>query len=355
MGILFFSRGKGRGHAIPDAAIARELLGLEPNLDVEFVSYGVGAVTLRELGWRVIDLELPENNPLWDTVVRVTAVLREHRTSLVISHEEFSAVAVSKAFGLPAVFLTDWFVNEDYVYMQALKYADEVVFLDEPGYFDEPSYLHGRICYVGTVFRPLDFQQGDRLRVRSQLGLSADSTVILVAPGGAEMHTEARSSAFGLVFDAFKLLDVKAKHLLWVAGDCDYSSLSERTRGCEDVSVIKPHLDFTPTMVASDLVITKGNRTPLLECEVLGIPSISVSFGRDPIDDYRIGRIPTNIALRARELNGNVLKDYIVRALARAPDFTRAPEDQLSKGRVAAAQRLRAHARAAGAVHLICK
>jgi|GEM_PF-4375645 len=31
--ILFISRGKGRGHAIPDAAIANELVMLEPTLD----------------------------------------------------------------------------------------------------------------------------------------------------------------------------------------------------------------------------------------------------------------------------------------------------------------------------------
>jgi hypothetical protein len=33
---------------------------------------------LRVLGCRVIDLGLPEDNPLWDTISRVIALLREH-------------------------------------------------------------------------------------------------------------------------------------------------------------------------------------------------------------------------------------------------------------------------------------
>ena len=49
-----FPEGKGRGHAIPDAAIAKELVKLEPTLDVTFVSYSVGAETLKDLGQNVI-------------------------------------------------------------------------------------------------------------------------------------------------------------------------------------------------------------------------------------------------------------------------------------------------------------
>jgi len=61
--LLFFSRGKGRGHAVPDAAIARELVALSPGVEIHFISYSVGATTLRDLGWNVVDLGLPEDPP----------------------------------------------------------------------------------------------------------------------------------------------------------------------------------------------------------------------------------------------------------------------------------------------------
>ena len=100
-------------------------------------------------------------------------------------------------------------------------------------------------------------------------------------------------------------------------------------------------------MAASDLIITKGNRTPLLECEVLGIPSISVSFGYDPIDDFRIGRIPTNTALRARGLNCPLLSDHMVKALAKAREITGKPAGEILRGRMATVQRLQSHLEAA--------
>ena len=48
--VLFFSRGKGRGHAVPDAAIASDLVGREPDVKITFASYGMGAATLKSLG-----------------------------------------------------------------------------------------------------------------------------------------------------------------------------------------------------------------------------------------------------------------------------------------------------------------
>lgn len=76
--VLFFSRGQGRGHAIPDVVIAEEILKLDSSIDITFVSYGVGAETLRELSWEVIDLRLSEESPLWECVVHITRILKEN-------------------------------------------------------------------------------------------------------------------------------------------------------------------------------------------------------------------------------------------------------------------------------------
>ncbi len=338
--ILFFSRGKGRGHAIPDAAIANELAVLEPTLDVTFVSYSVGAATLKDLGQNVIDLKLAEDNPIWDTLLRITPLLQERRPAFVISHEEFCVPPLSKAFGLPNVFLTDWFANSDSIQMQALKYADRVVFLDEPGIYDEPPYLSGGVLYAGYVLRPLHSTGSDKAQSRTALQLPEHSTVILVSPGGAAMHSEARAPIFDLVLGAYDLLDVGDKRLLWVAGDPDYSSLVEMSRDRHDLIILKPHYNFTPTIMAADAVITKANRLPLFECEALGIPSISISYGHNPVDDYRVSHIRTNIALRARGLSKLTLRDYMVKSLSRATEIQQMPRRDVESQRLAVARAL---------------
>lgn len=342
--VVFFSRGKGRGHAVPDAAIARELLTLQPDLEISFVSYSTGASTLMELGHQVVDLKLPEDNSLWDTVVRAGQLLRvlQERTAetLVVSHEEFCVMPMAKTFGFRTVFLTDWFLHTESEFMRCLKYSDEVIFMDDPGIYDEPPYLCGKVSYVGPVLRDLRLQAVDRPERRARLGLPPDAAVILVAPGGAEMHGEARSPIFDLVLAAYELLNVTEKRLVWVTGEPDYDSVRGRTADRKDIIILKPHYDFTPTLLASDVVITKGNRVTVLECEALGIPSISISYGNNPVDDYRVSRIRTNAALRARRLKPDVLAMYFRRSVENRGAFQQKSCEAMSSGRLFAAKLL---------------
>lgn len=345
--VLFFSRGKGRGHAVPDAAIAEELIEREPNLDLVFVSYSVGAVTLKKLGCNVIDLGLPEDNGIWATVVPLVQVFQELHPALVISHEEFVAIPVAKAFGLPTVFLTDWFLSPDHPFMQALGYADEIVFMDDAGYYDEPPYLTGKIHYVGTVYRKLRAEKADRERHRALLGIPPKALVILVAPGGAEFHSELRAPLFDLVLRAFEELPVADKRLVWVTGQPDYDALRTRSQVHDSVMIMEPHQEFTSTLLASDLVITKGNRTPVFECDALGIPSISISFGINPIDEYRIARVPTHVALRARGITPDTLRNYLLRALGGCHRSDAVRPIDTSSARLAVTELLRRYLRRA--------
>ena len=59
--------------------LPKNLSSSKPTLGITFVSYGVGAATLKELGQEVVDLGLPEDNPLWDTLLRIAPVLQERR------------------------------------------------------------------------------------------------------------------------------------------------------------------------------------------------------------------------------------------------------------------------------------
>jgi hypothetical protein len=157
------------------------------------------------------------------------------------------------------------------------------------------------------------------------------------------MHSEERAPLFDLVLGAYDLLDVGDKRLLWVSGDSDYSSLVEKSRDRPDLTILKPHCNFTPTIMAADVVITKANRLPLFECEALGIPSISISYGHNWVDDYRVCHIRTNIALRARGLDKLVLRDYMVKALSRTSEVQQRPRRDTQSSRLAVAKSLQSH------------
>lgn len=178
MDILFFSRGRGKGHAIPDAAIMESVRNLDDEIGWQFVSYGTGASTLVELGHSVKDLQLPDDNPFHETLIRAGKVISEFSPGIVVSHEEFSAVLGARIYGIPAIFLTDWFGNENNVIMQTLTYAESVIFLGERGIFDEPSYLKGKITYVGPIVRDFRYHKKDRDRARQELGMQNDLTVV---------------------------------------------------------------------------------------------------------------------------------------------------------------------------------
>ena len=127
--ILFFTRGRGRGHAIPDIAIVRELEQLRPDIQVRFVSYGTGARTFAAHGIPCIDLQLPDQNSIGATTVLAGRVMAALAPDLVVAHEEFPAMPVAKIFGLPTVMITDFFTGPGMLSMESLWYADRVLFL----------------------------------------------------------------------------------------------------------------------------------------------------------------------------------------------------------------------------------
>jgi|HubBroStandDraft_4_1064222.scaffolds.fasta_scaffold151003_1 hypothetical protein len=304
MDILFFSRGRGKGHAIPDAAIMESVRNLDDRIGWQFVSYGTGASTLAELGHSVRDLQLPDDNPFHETLIRACKVISECSPGLVVSHEEFAAVLAARIFGIPAIFLTDWFGTENHIIMQTLTYAESVIFLGERGSFDEPSYLTGKVTYVGPVVRNFKYHKNDRDRARQELGIPNDCTVVAVLPGG--WANEQRAPIVDLLLPAFQALPRASKLLCWVAGD-DLEFLSNRTRDMQNVLVLKKLWPIEQLMVASDLVITKGNRITIMETSSLGLPSISLSHGLNPVEEFIVPRIKSNLPLRVKGIDSEFL------------------------------------------------
>src|SRR5579859_4471836 len=109
--IMIVSRGPGRGHAVPDMAIASQLARLTSDCEVQFVSYAAGAEAYRTCGHQVVDLHLPDNPPLWDLVIAFTKLLIDNKPDLLVSHEEVGIVPIAEAFGIETMVVTDFFTR----------------------------------------------------------------------------------------------------------------------------------------------------------------------------------------------------------------------------------------------------
>jgi len=312
-GIAFFSRGRGSGHAVPDAALFQELRKLNPAIDVRWISYGTGAATLRDLGYQVIDLQLPDTNPFLETQMRATRVLSRLRPHLVIAHEEFSAAPAAKLFGLPVIFITDYFAHPETIWMESLRYADEIVFIDESGVFEEPPFLKDKVRYVGPFVRDFTYTTNDRTRARSELGLPPGAVIVLVLPGN--WFNEERAPAFDLVIPAFHSLTNRDKLLIWFAGQ-DYHALQVRAATYPRVMVKDVDWQIDRWMVACDVAITKSTRKTSLELASLGVPSVSLSYGLNFVDDVRVSRIATNTHLKVKDIDSGKLAQHLARILA---------------------------------------
>jgi hypothetical protein len=314
---MFISRGRGRGHASPDIEIARELNVLLPDADLKFVSYSTGADTLRNAGYQPIDLDLPEQNPFFETLVRITQVANDFEPDFLIAHEEFSAPVCAKILGVPCLFITDWFPPLGSSWLEALSQAEKIIFMDEAGLAEEPTVLKRKIDYLGPMTGRLRYSKADRRQVRQDLGLPLELPVILVAPGGSLDSSEERSPIFQLVMSAVRALPFESM-VLWILSKDEQSRLRGTTKVPNGVVFMEPHRGFDRTMVAADIAITKGTRKTNFELNALDIPSISLTYGHNPVDDWRVPRISTNVTLHARTITPEQLSHQISNALLRS-------------------------------------
>ena len=195
--------------------------------------------------------------------------------------------------------------------------------------FAAPPRLASKVRYVGPLLRRLSLTRADRADARSALGLPPAATVVAVIPGA--WATEERAPIADLVVPAFQTLAGADKALVWVGGR-DHEALARRLADVPGARVLKDLSPIERLMVASDLVITKTNRGTTIDLASLGIPSISLSFGLNPIDEAVVPRIHSNVALQAGGLDGAFLAGVMADVLARARAGAFAPSQDYRPG-----------------------
>ncbi len=317
-GILFFSRGRGRGHAIPDHAIAAKLRRCIPDVDIRFVSYATGYRALNQFGEEVIDLKFSENNPLFPTLIMSARLIRSLNPDIIISHEEFVVPAAGAITNTYNIFITDWFLEDLNLFMQPLAHANSIICIDDAPFVNVPSFLKDKVEYSGPIIRPLDDHSGNSPMLRGELRIPDDVKIITVLPGGAMNSWESNTPILDLLFQAYKLLEVPKKLLIWVS-DHDYEMLSSFADSHSGLMPMRSILEIGPLMRDSDLVITKANRITTLEASALGVRSLSLSHGTNPIDDDRVSRIRGHVPLRVADVDANQLAEVISSILQAPP------------------------------------
>jgi len=311
---MIVSRGHGRGHAVPDIAISAKLQTLVHDMHLKFVSYAAGAQALRACGHEVVDLELPENPPFWDTVIAFTKLLANSKLDLVIAHEEIAVPPIAQALNIPCLYITDFFMDPCSLHMHSLKYAKEIIFTAQSGLFTEPPYIASKVHYVGRAVREFGYGIEDRERARRELNIPIEATVILCQPGA---WLESQVPVAELLRSAWNLLP-SPKLLIWLAGQ-DLQKLLTLFQGASDVRILKEDWKIDRLMSACNVLITKANRMTVYEAAAIGLPSISISNSANWPDDVAVAKVESNTPLWLSSLTAEVLANAIAEKASTKP------------------------------------
>lgn len=332
--VLWVSRGRGYGHATVDAAILPHLERALPGVRTTVASYGDGTRAFRDLDIRVRDLGLASEPEPGHACQRMRRLIRSTGPDLVVVHEDFPAAAACQADDIAYVFLTHWMLDADDPANSALCDAQGVVFLDEPGRFAIPSYLASRTHHVGPVLRPMPASGISRSRARRDLGLPANSLVIMVAPG---IHAhEGRNSIGRTVLDAIDLLPERRARVLWMGGRRDPP---RELAAHPSVHWIGFRPDVEVVARAADAAITVGNYTTQRELHSLGVPTIALISDPDSPDGVYARSICSCVPLESGGVTAEDLAAALTGALDLAPAceaFGEGPERREGRAKAAA-------------------
>jgi hypothetical protein len=298
-------------------AIADEIQAAGDDISLQFASYATGAQTFRAANRPVHDLQLPETNGYLPTLLKAHELIERLRPSVVAAHEEFAALVAAYQLGVPSIFLSAWLPGSGGINSESLAYASSIIVLENPGIFALPSGITAKPIHVGPIVRKMRYSLDDRASLRAAMKIPRDSCVIAVVPGGAA--TEESSPIADTVLSAFLQLPQPTKNLFWISNN-DFEQMTLRFRNIAGVQAVRFVDPIEQLLVAADVIITKGTRGITLDASALGVPSISLSHGFNPIDDLLVPRIRSNIALNARAVDGDVLLNYLQMVMSRRPN-----------------------------------
>lgn len=321
MHVLFFSRGRGFGHASPDLAIGRALRRTAAgNLRISYASYSSGGYLLSRTNEEFYDMGLPlDDNPYTETLIACFNCLQEMQPDIVLVHEEFAAIVAAAALRRPSIFISDWMPSPGGLAAASLAHADMIVVFEHPGVFNTRYRLKSNPLYLGRFCRSTRFSRKDRDAIRAKFEVPFDAVLVVACPGSG--LSEDQSPLVPLLLPAFEELSVIQKRLLWITKR-DFEYVERIASSFADVRVTQYVDDLQEILAASDVVVTRGSHVTLVEAAAMGVPTIAISHAVNPMDDMLGARIKSNLVLNARSLDASTLSSYMCTAIRNSASIT---------------------------------
>jgi len=262
--IMFFSHGKGWGHAIRDMIIIDAVKEQLPDVKIEVFSYDQGYEAFSFYGRQCINIRPPawsQDGPEW--FKKFTDLLEERpKPDLIISDEEGIGVEfANEIFEVPSVFISDWLPIKPYVSDEGFKLfysADRIIYLGYESSMHPPEDMRSKIEFVGPIIRKSEYTQNDRPKIRTELQIDPEAKLILVLAGSVLGTDE---DYFRACIDGIKRVEINVR-LYLVCGRL-FGKLQQEAS--ERIKVVEHIKDPNRLVVASNLVISRGGHTTMWE------------------------------------------------------------------------------------------
>jgi hypothetical protein len=270
-GIVLLARGHGYGHAARDLQIIRGLRQLRPDAEIVLASSGSGLEYFRFRGISCHDLGIADRHDLSETAARhIWGFLQTLRDpDLVIADEVVWALPFCRRyFDCPRILLTDWLYADHGLprHDPFLDSASEILVLDFAEAHPGPYATQAPINFTGPVVSEFP---GDRSTARKQLGLRAQSRMVVVSAGGVAERPDARR-IFRHAADAWSRY-ANPEDLLFVLG------VGYELPGMPGNIRLVPHTPSPEIYYrAADVVVTDATGFTCFEVAANGIPVVAM-------------------------------------------------------------------------------
>ena len=326
--ILYFSRGRGYGHAIGDMEVIRELKKSDVPLDISIVSYAHGYEAFVKNGFTEIkNLYLDYENEFFSPqgLLRTQQLIKSVRPDLIVANEMFNVLPLAREHGLPAVLITHWFFEavrpKPTVLSLFMACANHIIFGDLEDFHEKPPGLKASVSFVGPIMREIESSSQDRNLLKKELGFEKTDKIILVSFGGGFDRVghglKKGKITFQKIYQAFDQLKIRNLKLILLAGRLYEYAISKFNS--TDVTILRESWDLDKLMAASDLAIVRGSYRTLCELAVIGTPAICIPFLKgNLVDEMHIRnfeRLGTINTLEMEELTLKNLVENIQRIL----------------------------------------
>lgn len=365
IGILFVPLSGGFGHLSRCAALAREIKRNDPSARVMFVASSLTYEAAVKEGLPV--LRVPEEVPsslldrwfrvagerasrrtftmaqsvilsLWITFflkglqrwLKTWSITRRFRPDVIVADGEFLMPIFCKAHKIPFVYISNdpiptvpRLIGEgkadfaqrivDKLLVKFMGWSRMVIVPDSADTVSVPKDLDGRVVFTGPILKRRLEELPDRETARRRLNIRRDDLVILVTVSGVGNDSGLVSTAVR-AFEKIRTEEPRAKMIVkyWPAISDEEAA---KIRGAEGLRMVDFVPDMFDYMTASDVTVTHGGHTTLMEGTMVGAAIITVPMPGQAEQEANARRMAAEgraIAIPASELTAEMLASTIV-------------------------------------------